>query len=146
MFPWKAKDRGFNLGNFVDDNSLGPDVFYPPGPTETNILCIGPNGSGKTTLLVNNAALLRRPLLILDCKGEISAITLRARAKLGPTRVINPWNLLVDTHPHLKDSRYNFMRDIDPLSNDFEDKCKDFKHFLDPGSCWRQRLLLAIKP
>jgi hypothetical protein len=58
--------------------------------------------------------MLRRPLLILDCKGEISAITLRARAKLGPTKVINPWQLLVDTHPHLKDSRFNPIADCEP--------------------------------
>src|SRR5258708_30257671 len=125
MFHWKAKDRGFSLGRLVEGDRLGPDVFYPADDKETNILCIGPNGSGKTTLLVNNVAMLRRPLLILDCKGEISAITLRARAKLGPTKVINPWDLLVDTHPHLKDSRYNPIADFDPRSRDFEDKCKD---------------------
>jgi type IV secretion system protein VirD4 len=125
MLHWRNKDRGFYLGRFVDGNRLGEDVFYPPGNKETNILCIGPNGSGKTTLLVNNAALLRRPLLILDCKGEISAIALRARAKLGPTKVINAWRLLVDTHPHLKDSRFNAIADCDPLARDFEDKCKD---------------------
>src|SRR5258708_31197495 len=120
MFQRKATDRGFYLGRFVDGNRLGEDVFYPPGDKETNILCIGPNGSGKTTLLVNNAARLRRPLVILDCKGEISAIALRARALLGTTRIINPWNLLVDTHPHLRDSRYNPIAEFDPLTDDFE--------------------------
>lgn len=128
MFHWKAKDRGFYLGRFVDGDRLGEDVFYPPGDKETNILCIGPNGSGKTTLLVNNAASLRRPTLILDLKGEVSAITLRARERLGgpgSTKVINPWNVLVDECPHLKDSGYNPIADLEPTSRDYMDDCKD---------------------
>jgi type IV secretory pathway TraG/TraD family ATPase VirD4 len=116
----QAVDRGFYLGTLWDGYLTRTDIFLPH-ESETNIVVIGPPGAGKTVLLINNAALLKRPKIIIDIKGEISAVMIPALEKENPgsTRVINPWNLLVDQCPYLADSGYGPLIDLKPLDREY---------------------------
>lgn len=85
-----------------------------------------PNGSGKDTAIITpNLAELRRSVLVIDPKGEQAAITARARARFSRVLMINPFQLLVDTHPHLKSHGFNPLAAIDPKSDMFVDDCAE---------------------
>lgn len=122
MLHWKrrTRDDGLYLGDYLDEKGRARDpVHYP----ETIHGClIGPNGSGKGTgLIVNNLATLNRSIFVIDPKGEAAAITARARAKLGRVLIINPFNVLADELPHLKDHGYNPLLALDPRHDNFID-------------------------
>jgi type IV secretion system protein VirD4 len=122
MFGWKRRpqDKGLYLGHYLDKRGQIHEPVYYPGTIHGCL--IGPNGSGKGTgIIVNNVATLRRSLFIIDPKGEAAAITARARAKLGRVLIINPFNVLADELPHLKDHGYNPLAAIDPCHDNFID-------------------------
>jgi type IV secretion system protein VirD4 len=137
MFHWwsRARDRGIYLGKFLDGNTARADVHYP---NSIHAITIGPNGSGKGTgLIIPNLATLRRPVFIIDPKGEAAAITLRARAKLGPVKIINPFNVLAEKLPHLKSDGFNPLAALDATHDNFTDDCTGIGQALvrqEPGS------------
>src|ERR1700681_1334025 len=121
MFHWKkeAKDQGLYLGRFLDGSRSRDEVFY-----NDSIHCctIGPNGSGKGTgVIVPNLAALRRSVFVIDSQGEAAAITAPARARLGPVKIINPFNVFADELPYLTDTGYNPMAALDPTHDNFTD-------------------------
>jgi type IV secretion system protein VirD4 len=122
LLSWnrRIKDAGLFLGHFLDEKFEPQEAVHY---RETIHGClIGPNGSGKGTgLIINNLASLRRSLFVIDPKGEAAAITARARAKLGRLLIINPFNVLADQLPHLKDHGYNPLATIDARSPNFID-------------------------
>ena len=123
MFHWKRKpkDKGIYFGRFLEDGRAREEARTP---TSIHAITIGPNGSGKGTgVIVPNIVSLRRSLFIIDPKGEAAAITASARSKLGPVKIINPFNLLADELPHLKSSGFNPMAALDPAHDNFTDDC-----------------------
>ena len=111
---------GIYLGEFLDGKQRETVGYRGP----VHLMTIGPNGSGKGMgLIIPNVASLRRSILIIDPKGQAAAITARARAKLGPVKIINPFDVLVDTHPHLKSTGFNPLAALDPNDGRFTDDC-----------------------
>ena len=39
-------------------------------------------------------------IIIVDCKGQLAAITARKRARIGKVMVLNPFGVFTDTLPH----------------------------------------------
>jgi type IV secretory pathway TraG/TraD family ATPase VirD4 len=63
-----------------------------------------------TGLIIPNLARLRRSVFIIDPKGEAAAITARRRARFGPVKIINPFNVLVDKLPYLRSGGLPLIR------------------------------------
>ena len=119
MSFFKRGDEGPYLGAFLDKRAASGAIRYS-GPK--HLITIGPPGSGKSAgLVVPNVADLPRSMLIIDPKGEIAAITAKARARLGKVVVLNPFGIFADELPHLKSQGFNVMAGLDPRSDDFAD-------------------------
>jgi type IV secretion system protein VirD4 len=113
--------NGIYLGEFLD-NGVAIDTVGYPGPV--HLITVGPNRSGKGTgLIIPNLAKLRRSIFIIDPKGEAAAITAHARAKFGPVKIINPFNVLVDELPYLQSGGFNPLAALDPTHDNFTDDC-----------------------
>jgi type IV secretion system protein VirD4 len=116
------RTNGVFIGRFLDENGAASDKVSYPGPL--HLITIGPNNSGKGTgLIIPNLASLKRSIFIIDPKGEAAAITARARAKFGPVKIINPFNLLADKLPYLKSGGFNPLAALDPRHDNFTDDC-----------------------
>ena len=78
---------------------------------ERHLLLFGPNGSGKgTRLLVNNLLRLRnRSIVVIDPKGELTAITAGYRRTVGEVVVLNPFNVL-----GIPSAGFNPLASLDP--------------------------------
>ena len=114
-------ENGVYLGRFLEGGRAQDRVGYP-GPT--HLITIGPNNSGKGTgLIIPNLKSLKRSIFIIDPKGEAAAITARARRKLGPVKIINPFNVLVDKVPSLRSGGFNPLAALDPRHDNFTDDC-----------------------
>jgi type IV secretion system protein VirD4 len=85
---------------------------------ERHLLLFGPNGSGKgTRLLVPNLLRLRdRSLIVIDPKGELTAITAEYRRTLGEVVILNPFDVL-----GLGSANFNPLALLDPDSKTFID-------------------------
>jgi type IV secretion system protein VirD4 len=118
LVPLKS---GIYLGRFFDDGAARDRVSYH-GPV--HLITIGPNRSGKGTgLIIPNLVQLHRSIFIIDPKGEAASITARERAKLGPVKIINPFNVLADKRPYLKSGGFNPFAALDPTHDNFTDDC-----------------------
>ena len=117
MSFFQRRDDGPYLGAFLDKRS-SPGAIRYRGPK--HLITIGPPGSGKSAgLVVPNVADLPRSMLIIDPKGEIAAITAKARARLGKVIVLNPFGVFADELPQLKSQGFNVMAGLDPASDSF---------------------------
>lgn len=117
MSFFQRRDDGPYLGAFLNRRSASGAIRYR-GPK--HLITIGPPGSGKSAgLVVPNVADLPRSMLIIDPKGEIAAITAKARAKLGKVIVLNPFEVFSSELPHLKSQGFNVMAGLDPASDSF---------------------------
>ncbi len=67
-----------------------------PYPGERHVLLFGLNGAGKSTrIIVQNLVTLRnRSMVIFDVKGELAAMTARARRHYGDVKILNPFHVL----------------------------------------------------
>ncbi|WP_267361034.1 MULTISPECIES: type IV secretory system conjugative DNA transfer family protein [unclassified Methylobacterium] len=122
--PSAAPSRPY-LGFFVCDNGT-PDAGTPlayPGPK--HLLSFGTPGANKSMgLVVPNLMLLRRSMIVIDPKGQLAAITHRARSAFGRCIVINPFGELVDVRPELQSDGWNPMRQLRPHVRGFESKAR----------------------
>jgi type IV secretion system protein VirD4 len=119
MGLFKKMDNGPYLGRFRPGWRPKGAIRYS-GPK--HLITIGPPGSGKSAgLVVPNVADLKRSMLIIDPKGELAAITARARARLGRVIILNPFGLFADELPHLASQGFNVMAQLDPASDGFAD-------------------------
>lgn len=105
------------LGNYLDlaKRKAGQELTYTG---ERHLLLFGPNGSGKgTRLLVNNLLRLRdRSVVVIDPKGELTAITARYRRTIGDVVVLNPFNVL-----DIESAGFNPLASLDPDVKTFVD-------------------------
>lgn len=118
----QANEEALYLGVTPDKRASPVHYMVNGKPGQLNAILFGPPGSGKDTgLIVPNVTHLKRSMLIIDVKGETAATTWRHRAKFSRCVSINPYNLLVDTHPHLRSHGFNPFdrKGFDPVSDDF---------------------------
>jgi type IV secretion system protein VirD4 len=105
------------LGRYFDKakGTAGTELTYNG---DRHLLLFGPNGSGKgTRLLVNNLLRLRdRSIVVIDPKGELTAITSDYRRKLGPVYILNPFDVL-----GIGGEGFNPLASLDPQSPTFVD-------------------------
>jgi type IV secretion system protein VirD4 len=105
------------LGHYADTTkgAQGAPLDYEG---ERHLLLFGPNGSGKgTRLLVPNLLRLRdRSLVVIDPKGELTAITAEYRRTLGEVVILNPFDVL-----GLGSASFNPLALLDPDSKTFVD-------------------------
>jgi type IV secretion system protein VirD4 len=127
-----VRDEAFYLG-LTDDKHATPVHYLVANdkgdvkPGDRNSIIFGPPGSGKDTgLIIPNMALLKRSVFVIDPKGEVAAVTARARAKFSRVVMFNPYGLLVDTHPHLRSHGFNplLRKDFNPTSINFANIAK----------------------
>jgi type IV secretion system protein VirD4 len=135
------------LGRYLDltNKTSGTELSYDG---ERHLLLFGPNGSGKgTRLLVSNLLRLKdRSLVVIDPKGELTAITADYRRSIGDVVVLNPFNVL-----ELGGAGFNPLAALDPEAATFVDDASGLGEALikieDKDSHWSesaQSLLVAL--
>jgi type IV secretion system protein VirD4 len=102
------------LGRYAGNGS-GSELTYDG---ERHVLLFGPNGSGKgTRLLVPNLLRLEgRSIIVVDPKGELTAITSEWRRTVSDVIVLNPFDVL-----DIKGAGFNPLASLDPDSRTFVD-------------------------
>jgi type IV secretion system protein VirD4 len=108
-------DGGPYLGVFAGEGK--PVRLRYEGPKHWVIF--GSPGSAKSMGLCVTQAHLRRSMIVIDPKGQLAAITARARARMGRVITLNPFGLFADELPHLKDSGWNCLLQTNVNSDDF---------------------------
>jgi type IV secretion system protein VirD4 len=115
--PQANGKEGIYLGQFEDGTGQPVRLRYRRGK---HVLVIGVPESNKSVgLAIPNIANLRRSMIIVDIKGELAAVTARARQKLGKVIVVNPFDELLEGRPWLESHGINFFLYLDPASPDF---------------------------
>jgi type IV secretion system protein VirD4 len=119
--------RGVPLGY----DRAGRPISYnesSDGSGNAPTLVFGPPGSFKTVGLVVPQLLdeesRRRSFVVIDPKGEITAITSRFRRRVSDVKIINPYGLLVDERPDMRSDGWNPLGDLNPASPGFIDDCQ----------------------
>jgi type IV secretion system protein VirD4 len=120
---WNGVPLGFDRsGNPIAYNETADGSGNAP------TLVFGPPGSFKTVGLVVPQLLdddsARRSYVVIDPKGEITAITSRFRRRVSDVKIINPYGLLVNERPDMASDCWNPLNDLDPASPGFIDACQ----------------------
>jgi type IV secretion system protein VirD4 len=120
---WNGVPLGFDRsGNPISYNETADGSGNAP------TLVLGPPGSAKTVGLVVPQLLDddsgQRSFLVIDPKGEITAITSRFRRRVSDVKIINPYGLLTDVRPDLRSDCWNPLGDLDPRAPGFIDQCQ----------------------
>jgi type IV secretion system protein VirD4 len=70
---------------------------------ETHVLIVAKTGAGKTTRILAPTLLRahKTSMIVLDPKGELAAITARARALHSHVHIMNPWGELGDAYERM---------------------------------------------
>ena len=115
------EDKGIYLGLFVD--GLTRVVLRYKGVK--HLICFGPTSSGKSmSLIVPNAQNLRRSMIIIDPKGDVTAITARRRKAIGDkVIVLNPFGVLTKKRRHLKSAGWNHPVAVEAEQPEFRGSC-----------------------
>jgi len=108
-------DGGPYLGVFAGQGKPVPLRYEGP----KHWVIFGSPGSAKSMGLCVTQAHLRRSMIVIDPKGQLAAITARARARMGRVITLNPFGLFADELPHLKDSGWNCLLQTNVNSDDF---------------------------
>lgn len=107
----------FKFGYYHDRETgrTGEPLLYEG---ERHMLLFGLNGAGKSTrILVENLLTLRdRSLVVFDVKGELAAMTARARRQFGDVKILNPYGVV-----GLPSDGFNPLARLDPQSDSFYD-------------------------
>jgi len=115
--PQANGKEGIYLGEFSDGAGKPVRLRYRGGK---HVLIFGVPESYKSVgLAIPNIANLRRSELIICIKGELSAVTVRARQKMGKVIVVNPFGELLEGRPWLESHGWNPLLYLDPDSPDF---------------------------
>lgn len=105
------------LGHYLDrtKSARGKELTYDG---DRHLLLFGPTSSGKgTRLLVSNLlGLKNRSLVVIDPKGELTAITAAYRSTLGDVVVLNPFDIL-----GIGSAGFNPLASLDPGAPTFID-------------------------
>jgi len=114
----ETPDQGIYLGQFKDEAGL-IHLFYKG---IKHLICLGPTSSGKSmSIIVPNAQNLRRSAIIIDPKGDVTAITARHRKAIGEkVIVLNPFGLFTKKRRYMKSVGWNPLKQIKKDSPNFE--------------------------
>ncbi len=110
------------IGNEIDHGQITGRVIGYPG--DGHMLTIGPTRSGKSRrLLIPNLFYeTARSMLVVDMKGELTAITSPYRSTKGSKVVaLDPFGVLISRGIHTPTAGFNPMLRLDPNSDDFVD-------------------------
>ncbi len=114
------------------DNRHSGKPFFFKG--QTHLMSFGGSGSGKSTsLVVPNLMTLRRSMIVIDPKGQLAAITARARARMGRVIILNPFKVLTERLPHLKSEGWNPLLQLDDKSHDFPSDARKIAEAMGSG-------------
>jgi type IV secretory pathway TraG/TraD family ATPase VirD4 len=105
-------DQGIYLGSFID--AEGAIRLRYKGIK--HLICFGPTGSGKSmSIITPNVQNLRRSMIIIDPKGDVTAITARRRKTFGKNVIVlNPFGVLTKKRRHMKSVGWNPLRQLQP--------------------------------
>jgi type IV secretory pathway TraG/TraD family ATPase VirD4 len=105
-------DQGVYLGSFTD--RVGAIRLRYKG--EKHLICFGPTGSGKSmSIVVPNAQNLRRSMIIIEPKGDVTAITARRRKAIGDkVIVLNPFGMFTKKRRWMKSAGWNPLLHLNP--------------------------------
>ncbi|ETX13661.1 hypothetical protein OCH239_09380 [Roseivivax halodurans JCM 10272] len=112
---------GFGAGSAAAAGELITDE------TDAGLVTIAGTGTGKgVSQVIPTALTYPGSMVIMDVKGEISAVTARARRAMGQKVItLDPFGPRTDA--------LNPMEAIDPLSDDAYDQCKRIAKLIGPG-------------
>jgi type IV secretion system protein VirD4 len=114
--PQANGKEGIYLGQFCD----GDEAMRLRYRQTKHVLVFGVPSSHKSVgLAIPNIANLRRSMIVVDIKGELAAVTARARAKMGKVIIVNPFDELLQGRPWLESHGWNPLLYLDPASPDF---------------------------
>jgi len=107
------KRKGIPIGY----SATGRALRYPG---VGHLLTVAATRTGKgATLLINALLSWNGSCICIDPKGELAAVTAKARSRFGDVLILNPFGMLPNALSGLRQVRFNPMDILDPSSSDF---------------------------